>query len=924
MNYLARLLALPALAFFVFSLAFGTAAFADSPNALRIGYTKTGPLLLLKEQGRLEKRLAAQGVAAQWVEVKSEPALIDALNGGAIDFGYTGDAAPIFAQAAGLNFVYVASLPQAERDSNTPVPAGAKGIAPSSGFFLASRDYAGAHADAIKAVIDEAASALRGSYEVAGLTPSVLRRQQALADAYAKSGTLAHPVDINAVVFATPDVIVVAQRRPQQSQKVGISIATVPSKVLTENGVRTVNGLEKYVSNLQITPQFGTGQPSFAIRGVGTDFNDYGSNNAPVVGFYINDVAYPIPATTQGQLYDIQRVEVLRGPQGTLYGRNTTGGAINVITNKPAGHLAYGGSVEYGGFGGATHAEGFFSAPLSKTTRFRLAGATNQGGGWQFNRVTGQSLGNSNTKALRGILDWDPTSNLSYELNLHWDRDQSDGVGSSLLAARAFPDGTIAPPDTSVRATGWGASPGFAQEIGISPDSKPFRDNKGFGIDLQTVVTLPFAKLTSLTSAERFDRREYDALDGTSGGFADVYFATRAAAYAEELRLTSLGGSPVSWQTGVYYSREHLNEEYDSGFANLVSVTPEIGFALHAPYLQDVATTSIYGHLERDLGSKLKLVLGARLENEQRKISDFSVIANLTGASSGVAFASGPASDATRYTLPSEKAELDYQVRPDSLLYASVSAGVKSGGFTTYNTTNAGLAIRPYLPERLRAYEIGSKNEFNRHRVRLNGDLYYYDYRDQQILGITVSPDYGAVGSFVNAPKSHLYGGELEFDWLPGNGLRIAQNLGLTAGAFDEFIDTIGATSTKPYQPIVKDLAGKRIGAPRWTYTLDASDTFKVNSQFSGEFGGSFSYRDRYVSLLDTPTNSYDIKPYSLVNLYATLIPNAQNWRLTAFGRNIFSEKYLLSNNYFDNGANAIGIQGEPATFGLRLSYKFN
>jgi sulfonate transport system substrate-binding protein len=311
----ARLSASLAIALFFFSLAAGGRAIADSPKALRIGYQKIGALLILKQQDLLEKRLAAQGVAVQWVEFQAGPPLIEALNAGAIDFGYTGDTPPIFAQAAGVNFVYVASIPApgkssailvrkdsgikrladlrgkriafvkgssahnvlvqvlakagvaygdvrpvylspadaaaafrsgsvdawsiwdpfyavAERDPNTRVLTDAEGIAPSNGFFLASRDYAGAHPEVIKAVVEETkhawgwaeahqtelaqvlseasgvdldaekVAAARGNYEIAYLTPAVVRQQQSIADTFAKLGLLPRPIDIHVAVWS--------------------------------------------------------------------------------------------------------------------------------------------------------------------------------------------------------------------------------------------------------------------------------------------------------------------------------------------------------------------------------------------------------------------------------------------------------------------------------------------------------------------------------------------------------------------------------------------------------------------------------------------------------------------------------------------------------------------------------------------------
>ena len=714
-----------------------------------------------------------------------------------------------------------------------------------------------------------------------------------------------------AAVNQLKPVIVVAQHRRQNAQKVGISMTIISAKRLQEDGVRNVKGLQYEAPNLQVQSQFGTGQTSFAIRGVGTDFNDYASNNAPVVGYYVDDVAYPIPSMTQGQFFDINHIEVLRGPQGTLYGRNSTAGAINVITNKPTDHLTYGGSVEYGTYNNAL-LQGYVSGPISNTVRIRLAGETNQGGGYQYNRVTDQPFGNNDTKNLRGEIAWDATPNLNFLLNAHWGRDQSDGEASSLLDPRG-----IYPADSSPRAVGWGTTTAFANYLGINPDTKPYRDNQGWGVDLTTNYTLPVARITSVSSVEQLDRRELDALDGTNYGAADVYFSTRAGAYAEDLRIASLTENPYNWLIGAYFSRETLDEVYDSSFSGF-------GIYVHTPYTQSVETKSLYAHAEYEFLPKLKLVLGGRIENEHRKINDFSTTAYLNTNNAAIPF-SGVGSESTYYTLPSWKAELDYQLLPESMLYASVTAGIKSGGFTAVNAVvPADLAISPFKPERLLAYEIGAKNEFLDNTLLVNADAFYYDYHDQQVLGIITDPTYGSVGHFVNAPKSHLYGGEGEVDWLPLPGLSIDQSLGLTAGAFDEFNDTVGSTlKNGVYVPVTENLKGRGIGAPRYTYTLAAYETLPINEAYSVRFGGSFAYRGQYVSLLNTSTNSYNIKDYGLLNVGVDLLPTHHNWRLSVWGRNVLNRKYLLSNNYFDSAQYAVGVYGEPASYGLRLSYDF-
>ena len=219
---------------------------------------------------------------------------------------------------------------------------------------------------------------------------------------------------------ALASVTVTAQRHEESAQDIGLAVTALSGEALQEKGVTNVNQLQNYVPNLDIAPQYGSGNPLFRIRGVG--LKDYGSNNTSTVGVYLDQVALPYPIQTQGQLFDLERVEVLRGPQGTLYGRNSTAGAINFITNKPTRELHGGITTNYGSYD-AGSVEGFISGPFSDTLRGRLAFITEQGGAWQDNRDTGQSLGDKDTTSLRGQLDWDASDAINFNLSVHGGKD---------------------------------------------------------------------------------------------------------------------------------------------------------------------------------------------------------------------------------------------------------------------------------------------------------------------------------------------------------------------------------------------------------------------------------------------------------------------------------------------------------------------
>src|SRR3984893_16835721 len=293
-------------------------------------------------------------------------------------------------------------------------------------------------------------------------------------------------ISIHAAGFAAPavsasddaggleEVVVTAQRREESAQNVGIAISVLSGQSLADKSITNVVDLQNAIPSLQVEPAFGGGQPQYRIRGVG--FLDYSSNNASPVGVSIDDVAFALPIQTQGQLFDIDRIEVLRGPQGTLYGRNTTGGQINFISNRPTADTHAGFTAEYGSHN-EVNAEGYVSGSITDGLRGRLSVATEQGGAWQRNRDTGQSLGKKNKIAGRGQLEWNPSEGIDFRLGVHWSQDKSEETGLHLLKAytpyNAGAGGPTIPADTSRYATGWSLDPVFAKIIGIDPASKP-------------------------------------------------------------------------------------------------------------------------------------------------------------------------------------------------------------------------------------------------------------------------------------------------------------------------------------------------------------------------------------------------------------------------------------------------------------------
>lgn len=698
-------------------------------------------------------------------------------------------------------------------------------------------------------------------------------------------------------------VVVTAQKRSEAAQDVGTALTVLTGKEVSERGIVTVNQLQTEVPSLEIEPAFGSGQPQFRIRGVG--FQDYAANNSPTVGVYVDEVAYPLPIMTQGLLFDLSRVEVLRGPQGTLYGRNTTGGAVNFVTNRPTREFAAGATIDYGSFN-ALNAQGYVSGSLADNVRGRLSAALAQGGAWQHNRDTGQSLGNKDQYALRGQLEWDVTDRFNLRFTAHSGQDKSENEGLYLFTPKTGP-GTPAPIDRNRANTGWGFSPAFLQATGFGPNAKPSRDNKSEGYSLVANLDLGQTQLTSITAYEKFRRRELNDWDGTSARDSDEFFGSNADVFSQELRLASTSGKVFNWVTGLYYSRENLKENFLSDFSNSLGLP-----IVKTSYSQNAETFALFGQADYKLTDRLKVVGGLRHENEDRQLRNYS-----TATITGISFIP-TTNKSTSFSEVTGKLGLEYQLQPSTLLYTSVSRGVKSGGFTAYNTTNV-LQLEPFKPEELWAYEAGFKSDLTR-TLRLNGAGFYYDYRKQQVLSAVWDPTYGPIGRIVNAPKSEIWGGELELLWEPVSGLKVSQYLSYKEGKYKDFRGLDVAASTAAGAPVYVDYAGKELNFPKLSYGGLLSYAWNAGG-YKLRAETDYSYRDKYNSWLG---KTYDIKSYWLVNARLVLAPNTrkENWSVTLYGRNILNEKYDQTRNFFLPGNN-VAQAGLPATYGVQLSFAY-
>lgn len=783
-------------------------------------------------------------------------------------------------------------------------------------------------------------------------------------------------IPVFAIAQSIEEVVVTAQKREQSLQDVAIAVTAFTGDQLQDRGLDSVTQLEDITPNLRIRRNFGDGVPNFAIRGVG-HLTDLSTVSSSPVAVHINEVPHPYPVTSTNLMFDLERVEVLRGPQGDLFGLNTTGGTINFITAKPTDEFEASIMAEYGRWD-RYKVEGFISGPLSDNLRGRMAVSRNERtDGWQTNDITGEKLGEFEKTGVRGTIDFDLTETFNALLEVHYTRDDSDAHGARLLTVTAgtrdldptFTDFlTFGQPVSEHKDTRWSDTSTF-----FSAGTKPFIDHEGVGGSLILTWDTGPVTVTSVSGYENFDRFEFLDHDADVRLLSDEIFRSDIEGWSTELRMASNNDGPLTWLVGFNYADDEVEQltifdivdEIILGFPGVGGQNP----------IQERNMWSIFGHGEWEIAPSWKLSAGIRWTDEERKQTrqgtfKFGDNTDLVTLLSGGAFLSpgpspfdrgvtltdadfscfailapcvpGPAGGFTE-TISSEdwsgKITLDYLPNDNWLLYASIARGIKSGGFGD-NAASISATLVPYDQEELLAYEIGAKGTILDNTLRLNVAAFYYDYEDQQISDFLPDPIFGPLISQVNAPETEIYGFELEALWAPSERWTISQNLGYTKGEFEEFTavnDTIvnqellSPTFTGTFSSaILVDRSGTDIGFPEWQYSGLVSYEFPVNSFGSGLFGRialDYSYESEtkefnkfftgHVFGEQIPT---DIDSHWIVNARVSLIQE-DKWELTVFGTNILNEKYDTYRDFFDSAT--VASVGLPATWGVRFKYNF-
>ena len=739
------------------------------------------------------------------------------------------------------------------------------------------------------------------------------------------------------------EIVVTAEKRQETANSIPMSITAATGAQLEQAGVKQPRDLVKLTPSFSFADSY-VGSPIYTLRGVG--FSDISLGGRPTVSLYVDEAPVPFAIETRGVNLDLERVEVLKGPQGTLFGQNATGGAINFIAAKPTRSFQAGASLSYGNYN-ALDVGGYVSGPVSDTVAIRIAANHTQSDPWQTSYTTGAKNGAGDFTNGRILIDWTPTSRFKAELNLNGWLDHSDvqagqaiAITPSVPAAAGFITGLNTYP----------LAPGNARAADWNPGLDYARRNNFIQANLRLDYDLPDRlTLTSITAYSRYRERQLQDIDGTTLSNLSQTTLGKMTSVSEELRVSGDLTPKGHFVAGLNYAHDEVLEtNYDLNPQSTTAYTfAPFGLPLFGGFRdsdnQSTDTTAVFANADYQVLDQVKIHGGARYTRAIDKFNgctadvgdgvaaeDFGFLQNyfrgLAGLAPNPAIAPGGCVTANAAFVPGlvrstlDEDNVSWRVGADwtplsrTLVYFNVSKGFKAGGYPDLAASVA-TQFLPARQESVVAYEAGFKTSLAQRTVQLNGAVFYYDYADKQILGRVLDPVFGPLLKLVNVPKSAITGAELQVVWAPIRGLN------LTAGG--SYIDSHVLDHFTNYDPNgqVKDFNGEAFpNTPRWQFVADADYRFALSDRLDGFVGGNVSYQSATNSQLGDLA-LLNVKAYALVDLRAGLASHDDAWKLTVWGRNVGDVYYwTTANRDLDT---TVRFAGMPATWGVTLAYRY-
>lgn len=708
--------------------------------------------------------------------------------------------------------------------------------------------------------------------------------------------------DLN--VYQLDPIVVSAEKREENVQDVPISMDVLSSQKIEDAGIRTIVDATRKIPNISLSSWGNRSNSQFYVRGIGA------IENTPALGFYMDDVGYLDARAFNSPLFEIERIEFLRGPQGTLYGRNTLGGVINVVTKKPDNELHYGFEATYGNEN-TYNSTIYMRAPLINDKLF-LGLALNVDGsdGFYENIYYNDNADESRGINGRGQLRYTPTEELDILFSFDAEHINDD----------AYPITVVNGVNTAtLQSMGMGYYPNTqdnSYEINQNFVNSSKRDS--YGGSLRIAYDAPAFKITSITAARSVETEiDNDQDFGPYDMF--VYREDYKTEYfTQELRFASPDDntSPFKWLGGVFFSTQSVDR---TGSQTLGSVYSYYGLDGTSPLENShsrMNTYAVFGSGTYTFFDKLDVTLGLRYEYENGSFDNYYQYLD-SFYSLNTAEYSNDLSNSV--LLP--KLQVAYHWTDDIMTYASIARGYRGGGFNYISTTKADSV---YDPEYNWTYEIGLKSSFFDNRLLFNTAVFYMDIRDQQVTQLLST---GSGLRIDNAAKSRSYGFEIETQAILAKGLTFEGSFGYTNTKFKDFIKQDYVDYTNYTIGNIDYSGNKTPFMPEFNYSLALQYSFPLIDSF--KFAGkedSLLWTNRievdgYGKTYYSEDNTLYQDPYALVNLRSTFALN--NYALTFWCNNIFDKEYYAF--AFQNSSYGVNLAelGNPLSFGVTFSAKF-
>ncbi|WP_176489165.1 TonB-dependent receptor [Rhizorhabdus dicambivorans] len=747
-----------------------------------------------------------------------------------------------------------------------------------------------------------------------GLTPASL---------YAQS---ANPAAADAADGADQlqEIVVTAQRREQNLQDTPVAVSAFNAQQLLSSGVANVRDLAHVDASLNIPSAAGVYLPF--LRGIGNSAGGNVGNESSVAG-YIDDVYYSRLSTAYLALGSMERVEVLKGPQGTLFGRNSSGGAIQMFTKDPGQTAEVNGMLGYANYDRLS-GQLYAATPITETLGWNISlGGVNQRDGWGKSITTGEDAYLEKYATVRSKLVWEPGAGTRIKLvgfyayskgdmGLTQDR-HSGSYGSSpnwAAFGRPFPAGY---PNPAVVLPSLADVPGghfYDNRLNF----KNFQREEGYGASLRIDQEIGFADFVSI-SAFRNSKGQghYDAdYSAQNFFFGDLNNIDRQ--WSQEFQLKSRRGSAIDWIVGAFYLHSKAGYNPVQVRGDLLNALIAPGGAQNLYGRQLVNSYSVYGQATAPLSEKTNLTLGLRYTRDE-----VSGLGRTTATIPGVGEVPiAPNFTAARtYKRVTWKGALDHHLSDDLMAYASISRGYKAGTFNTFS-----LDTVPADPETVDAYEIGLKSELFDRRVRLNGAVFWNDIKNPQVLTI-ISKGLAVGIGLTNAQKARVKGAEVGMEAVAADGLKLRGALTYLDAKYRSFVNAPFYTlnGRTLVGPALGDASGFRLpNVPKWRLSVGANYTVETGAgtwvgDVSANHTGGFPW---------TADNRISEKAVTLINASLNFTPSSLDWLTVGlWGKNLGDVQHYSITQASTGPAGDIGghisSAAAPRTYGASVSFKF-